>query len=590
MLAPLDIGIIVAYLLGALAVGAYVTKRASSSREEYFLAGRRLPWWWAGASIAATTFAADTPLAVTGIIAERGLSGNWMWLSWVVVHAGVVVYFAVRWSRAGVTTDAELVSLRYEGRSAEGLRLFRAGLYGLVFNVLVLGWVLKAMVKIATPFFDWARWTPGLVGALAAVWPDGSSFGTPAEGLTVLLLLLVVAIYSSAGGLAGVVITDLFQLGLALFGSIYFATAALARVGGTAELRHSLTRLYGDEHRYLDLIPQLQGGWIEAAGLGAFSFGLYLVVQSFANLPADGGGYLMQRLSATRSPRDARRAALFFVLLQYLVRVWPWFVVGLCALVLMPLGNEGAVFGDAVVSVAQDRESAYPRLMQALLPTGMLGLVVASLLAAFMSTVDTHLNWGASYVVTDVLPKLRQEHTERQRVLIARLAVLGFSVTAVAVSFQIESIAVAWQWIWWRVTAWAELGSAGAGLLAGLLLSFVPAFGYELRLVLIAAVATVVCLATIYWGPSADPEAARRFATRVGALGFWPDRSARQASMELGARALEMVAILGGVLLGLVAGHRLLLLGDVSSGVLYAAIACLLLWLPSRGLKSASPS
>lgn len=598
MLSPLDLTIILGYLVGALGVGFLVRKQAEQSREAYFLAGRSLPWWWAGASIAATTFAADTPLAVTGIIADRGLSGNWMWLSWVAVHAGVVVYFASRWSRLGVVTDAEFVALRYPGRAAEVLRLFRAGLYGLVYNALILGWVLKAMVKIAEPFFDWSKWTPGLVHALALVWRASSAFGTPAEGLTVLVLLLVVAVYSSAGGLAGVVITDLLQLGLALVGSTYFAVVALDAVGGPSGLGRALSGLYGPEHPYLDLFPGRSGGWLDAAGLGAFAFGAYLVVQSFANLPSDGGGYLMQRLNATRSPKDAQRAALLFVFLQYLLRAWPWFVVGLVALVLIPLGQEASALGGAAASVAGDRESAYPILMQALLPSGMLGIMVASLLAAFMSTVDTHLNWGASYVVSDLLPKLRPDASNRVRIRVARGSVAAFTLLAVFVCFQIQTIEVAWQWIavlgaalgpvtalrwlWWRVTAWSELASAAAGLSTSLVLSTGFELGYEHRLILIASTATLALLLSVLFGPKADKEAAAVFASRAQALGFWPDRRWSQSLRELGGLALAFSLVIGAVLLGLVGGHRLFVLGEPVSGVLSFGAGLLILGLAVR--------
>lgn len=573
MLAPLDLAIIGSYLAIALAVGFWVRQRAESSREAYFLADRSLPWWWAGASIAATTFAADTPLAVTGIIASRGLSGNWMWLSWVAVHAGVVVYFASRWSRLGVVTDAEYISVRYEGRSAEALRLFRAGLYGLLYNAIILGWVLKAMVKIASPFFDWASWAPGWVSLLESFWPDSGGLGSPGEASTVLILLIIVAIYSSAGGLAGVVITDLVQLGLALVGSTYFAVQAYSAVGGSSGLRQSLDQLYGEGHFYLELFPRFEGGWMEAAGLGAFGFGLYLAVQSFANLPSDGGGYLMQRLNATKSPRDASKAALLFVALQYFFRVWPWFIVGLAALVLIPLGQEASVMNGLASSVSGDRESAYPILMQALLPSGMLGLMVASLLAAFMSTVDTHLNWGASYVVSDLLPKLRPDASERTRVRVARAAVVAYTVLALVVCFQIETIEVAWRWIaalgaalgpvtairwlWWRVTAWSELASAGVGLLVSVGLAVFSDLSYEMHLILTAASASLVLFVSVFIGPAADAQRAVSFAAQSEALGFWPDRSRAQGLCELGLRTLAVGATIGAVVLALALGHWL---------------------------------
>ncbi|MCA9602781.1 MAG: hypothetical protein KC417_12180, partial [Myxococcales bacterium] len=280
-LSAIDWCIVGAYLVGSLAVGVLVTGKATANRESYFLAGRNLPWWWAGASIAATTFAADTPLAVTGIVASRGLSGNWMWLSWLGVHAIVVVYFARRWNRAATYTDAELVALRYSGRLVEPLRLARAGLYGVVYNCIILGWVLRAMVKIVSPFFRWEAWFPSAMGTFASHWPSGSTLGTASDAVTIMALLAVVAIYSSMGGIRGVILTDLVQLALALAGSVWFAWLAWAKVGGRRGLVDGLQNQFGTNHAKLDLFPWRDAGWLDALGMGAFAFGVYLLVQSY---------------------------------------------------------------------------------------------------------------------------------------------------------------------------------------------------------------------------------------------------------------------------------------------------------------------
>ena len=329
------------YVALALGVGLAFKRRAGRNRASYFLAGRALPWWWVGASMAATTFAADTPLAVTGIIADKGLSGNWLWIPVIGVHAGVFVLFAANWNRSGVITDAELIRLRYSGRTAYALRWCRAGLQ-LVQNCVVLGWVLRAMVKVASPFFQWHEWFPGFMAGIKAVWPGGTALGTASEGLTIIVLLLVVGCYSSLGGLRGVVLTDLVQLALALLGSTWLAVCAWRAVGGRDGLLGGLAALYGPGHAYLDWFPTPGSGWLGAVGVGAGVFGLYLVVQSFSNMSADGGGYFMQRLNAARSPDAARRAALLFLVIHYMVRVWPWFIVGLTALVLIPIGQETA--------------------------------------------------------------------------------------------------------------------------------------------------------------------------------------------------------------------------------------------------------
>ncbi|MCB9650569.1 MAG: Na+:solute symporter [Deltaproteobacteria bacterium] len=554
-----DLVIIGVYLALALAVGLKVQGQAGTDRVSYFLAGRGLPWWWAGLSIAATTFAADTPLAITGIVAERGASGNWLWWSWIGVHAAVAVYFAGRWSRSGVLTDAELLSLRYSGRLAEGLRVFRAGLYGVVINALTLGWVLRAMVKIVSPFFDWQAWTPGLVGAVGAVLPAGF-LGSPGEALTILSLLALVAIYSTAGGLRGVVLTDLIQLGAALFGAGWLAWSAWGAAGGRTGILSGLAEHYGPDHHVLDFFPDLSGGWPSTLGLGAAMFGLYLVVQAYANLPADGGGYFMQRLNATRGPRDARRAAVVFMVVQYVLRTLPWLVVAVAALVLLPVGHEASALGGAGAAVADDRELAYPVLMGALLPAGGLGLVLTSLLAAFMSTVDTHLNWGASYVVNDLYLRRYPDASDAEQVRVARWSVVAFTGLAVLVSAQIDSIADAWtwlgllgaaigiptllRWLWWRVSAASELGALVVGLGCAAALALTD-LGYELRLVLTAAASVLGLAAGTVFGPETERATLDAFLAQVAPVGVWPGQTgAARRAMQVG---LRFILVAGGV-------------------------------------------
>ena len=528
--------------------------------------------------MAATTFAADTPLAVTGIIASKGLSGNWLWLPVIAIHAAVFVFFAANWSRSGVLTDAELIQLRYSGRPAQLLRWCRAGLQ-LLTNCVVLGWVLRAMVKIASPFFLWERWTPGVLAWIAPLWPAGTSMGTPAEGLTIVVLLLVVGCYSSLGGLRGVILTDLMQLGFALLGSLWLAVCAWQAVGGREGLLAGLTSHYGSGHQYLDMLPTPDSGWLGAVGISAFVFGLYLVVQSYSYLSADGGGYFMQRLNAARSPRDAQKGALLFLIIHYLIRVWPWFVVGLAALVLIPLGHEADSLGGAAASVATDREIAWPVLMAYLLRPGWLGVVLASLLAAFMSTVDTHINWGASYIVNDVWLVLRPTASNRAQLCIARLAVLGFVAIAILVSFQIDTIEQAWKWIatlgaslglptllrwlWWRVNAAGEIGAMLGGMCVGTLLTLFTDLPYEVRLLWIAAASAVGLLAGIVWGPLTDPECLQRFIDKVAPIGWWPySPHHSMASWRILAMAAgRWAALVAGTLLLLVAGHQLLFFG-----------------------------
>lgn len=580
MLTFIDWIVIAAYLLFALYVGIASRERAGQSRSSYFLADRSLPWWWAGTSIAATTFAADTPLAITGIVAARGLSGNWLWLSWLLVHAGVVMLFARRWWRAGVVTDAEFIALRYDGSAAGYLRSFRAGLYGLVYNVIILGWVLRAMGKIVQPLVRWEEWAPWLVRSAEMVVPTRSALGGPSEAVTVMILVLLVALYSSLGGIRGVIRTDLLQFALGLLGSIWLAVVAWSHAGGRRGVLEGLRAAYGDTApSSTTLFPTAQTEWVSAIGMGAFGLGAYLLVQSYANVPADGGGYLQQRLCTARSEGDAQKAAWLFFVLQYGVRLWPWLMVALAALVILPVGGEHAVLGDSLGAlVAADREMAYPALMMHLLPPGVFGVLVVSLLAAFMSTIDTHFNWGASYVVSDVALRVNPQLSVRAQVVIARASVVVFAIGAVLVAFQIERIEQAWRWVaalgaalgvptilrwlWWRMTAEAELCGAASGLACAALLWTAGWGSYELQLIVISGVSVVATLGTIVLGRTPTVESTTAFIRAVAPLGVWPGTQARPrtaARREFVRAVAATVGLSVAAVCGLWLGTRLLL-------------------------------
>ncbi len=538
--------IVVSYLLFAFLVGFYVRKQAGSSVRSYFIANGELPWWWAGASIAATTFAADTPLAVTGLIANSGFSGNLIWLSWIAVHVGIVVFFAQRWNRASCITDAEFIRLRY-GNKDYGLRLFRAFLYGIVFNCIILAWVLRAMVKIISPIFQWEIWTPSLfdwIQTTVTILPAGYGAG---DFLSTVLLLTIVAIYSSSGGIRGVIFTDLIQLFLSILGSYWFAYTIWEAVGGISGLTTSMNRIYSSDHTYFDVMPKLED--TSAFTLfGMIAFPLYLFVQSFANLPADGGGYVMQRLSAAQSPKDAKKAAMLFVVIQYLVRTWPWFIVAFGALVLIPIGSESEVFSGRASAVGTDRELAYAILLYEFLPSGLLGLMVVSLLAAFMSTVDTHINWGASYIVNDFLTILKRETSVKTKILISRISVVGFACLALILSMYVPSIELAWRWLaslgaalgfptllrwfWWRVRAFDEFVSIIGGLLASVYVYLSFDDSYQLQLIFSFLGSIVALGLSLLFGRAPKIGDLQEFYKTVSPVGIWPLALGRERKAE----------------------------------------------------------
>ena len=440
-LAPLDWGIVLGYLLMALLVGAMVARRAGLSVGSYFVSGRELPWWWLGTSMVATTFAADTPLVVAGLVAENGVAGNWFWWSWVLSHVSMAVVFAALWRRARILTDAELVELRYGGRSASVLRGFKAVFFAVVINAIVLGWVIRAMVKIAAPFVHWDEWLgAAMVTAFAEAWPAVLSVGGPGDTLTVLVLFGLIGIYSCLGGIRGVILTDLFQFALALAASVLFAWFAVDSVGGMDGLLAGLAVHY-DADQVLAFVPSSGAAWLPLQ-----VFFIYLSVQWWAQFASDGSGYLAQRLFTAKSDAHAEAGGLWFAVANYGLRTWPWVLIGLVGMVAFAPGAVGN--GAAAAMVADDPEMAYPVLMAELLPTGLLGILFASLLAGFMSTVDTHLNWGASYLVNDVYHRfLRPEAGDRELVRVSRAVVFGLVLLALAAAARSESIEQAWRFL-----------------------------------------------------------------------------------------------------------------------------------------------
>lgn len=535
--ATIDWMIIGGYLLGALLLGLLMARTAGRSIESYFVADRRLPWWWLGTSMVATTFAADTPLVVTGLIASYGIAGNWFWWSWALAHVAVAVVFASLWRRSGVITDAELVELRYSGRPAEMLRAFKAVFFAILINGIVLGWVIRAMTKISAPFTDWEAWIGAeRFASLASIWPTWLIFGTLGETLTVLVLFALVTVYSTAGGIRGVIITDLVQFAIAIGVSATFAWLALDAVGGMDGLRGGLAAQYDDADRLFDFMPGMDAAWLPFQ-----LFAIYLAVQWWAQYYSDGSGYLAQRIFTARSVRHAEGGALWFAVANYALRTWPWVIVGLVALVIYPLGPADPGAGAGAVVVAGDREMAYPMLMADLLPAGALGLLFTGLLAAFMSTVDTHINWGANYLVNDLYRRfVRPAASDAELVRASRFAVAGLAILAILAASRISSIEQAWRffialgaglglpsmlrWVWWRVNAWTEIaGMTVATVAAFVLYAVFPDVRDEYLLVAIVGLSmTAATIATFVTAPT-PREKLERFIDRVRPPGWWGD-------------------------------------------------------------------
>ena len=529
MLATLDLAIIAAFLIVCVAIGLRYRAIASRDLDEYFLAGRTLSGWRAGTSMAATQFAADTPLLVTGMIATAGVFS--LWRLWIYALAFLLMGFVLAgpWRRARVLTDAELAELRYGGRAAVALRGVKAIYFGLVFNCTVLAMVLLAASRIAGPFLRWDELLSP--GAFAVATSLAAPIGLDGNALLSLgVVLFVTAFYSTTGGLRAVVATDLVQLVIALVATIAYAIAIVAAIGGLDAIPSRLAELYGEAwtRETLAFTPDL------ARDAGGVVIGT-IALQWLAQMNADGTGYLAQRTMACKDDREARRAAVVFVVLQVLIRSLIWLPIGLALLIAFP-----APSADALEPAA--RELTFVEGIAVYLPPGIRGLMLAGLLAALASTLDTHLNWGSSYLAHDVYGAIvcrrwrRREPGGRELVLVARLGNLMILAIAIVVMGQLGSIQDAWhaslllgagmgaplllRWLWWRVTAVAELSAIGiATVAAPLLLATVEQEGA--RLLIVSGLTATTTIVLGFAGSRAPSEAQLAFYRRVHPPGLW---------------------------------------------------------------------
>jgi solute:Na+ symporter, SSS family len=471
----LDWSIFIIYLVFVFIIGIWVSKKSGEGINSYFVANRSLPWWWLGISIIATTFAADTPLAITGITASSGIAGNWLWWSWAATYITVSVFFAKRWRMSNVLTDVEFIELRYSGKEAAFLRGFKAFFYGIILNVFILGWVITAAVKIANPFIDWEILLgENVFKSIESFYPNFLLFKEDLNAtITIMALLIVVMVYSSIGGIRGVILTDLFQFVIAMVISIVFAVYAVQEVGGLQEIQNKLVNIYGQTkaNHLTEFFPSFDNPMVPFQ-----IFLIYVVVQWWVRFDSDGSGYIAQRLNTAKTPKDAQKGSFLFSIAFIGLRTWPWIMVALVSLIIFPL--EYSETGD----ILGDREMYYPLLMTKILPVGVLGLAFTSLMAAFMSTVDTHLNWGSSYLTNDIYRRfINPEANQKKLIQFSRTTVIVITILAVLVASQMNSISGAWKffinaasglgvaqlirWFWWRANAWTEISAMLAALI-----------------------------------------------------------------------------------------------------------------------------
>ncbi|NUQ20188.1 MAG: Na+:solute symporter [Gemmatimonadaceae bacterium] len=581
-----DWAIVVAYFVLSAGIGLLFTKKGGESLSEYFLSGRNVPWWLAGASMVATTFAADTPLVVTGLVVAHGVAGNWLWWNMLMSGMLTVFFFARLWRRANVMTDVEFAEIRYSGRPAAVLRGFRAVYLAIPINLIILGWVTRAMIKILT---------------ISLGLHDVQIFGTTVSGevVAVAICFIITVAYSSAAGMWAVLWTDLVQFVIKMTAVIVLAIYAVKAVGGMDALKAGLASHFGSEKAALSVLPVTvspTGGLMGYAWMPLLSLAVFLGVQWWAawypGAEPGGGGYVAQRIFSARTERDGVLATLFFQAAHYALRPWPWIVTGLATVLLYPN--------------LVDKESGYVHAFVDLLPTPWRGFMMAGFAAAYMSTVGTQLNWGASYLVNDFYKRfLNRGADEKHYVSVSRWTTVGLFIGAAIVTMNLSSVEKAWElllalgagtglvlilrWYWWRVNAWSEISAMSCSFVMSLWMfsSRAPALvkggspeAVAWRMIITVAVTTTVWLATTLL-TRPEPEATLdSFYQRVrpGGRGWLPvSRRLGYGREEIPGGRLAWTNWIAGIIAvyGSLFGIGKLVFGEILPGIVMCAIAAL---------------
>jgi SSS family solute:Na+ symporter len=528
-LTTLDWGIVAASILVSFAPAVYLARRAGSSTAEFFTSGRAAPWWLIGVSMVATTFSTDTPNLVTNIVREGGVAGNWVWWAFLLTGMATVFFYAKLWRRLGVLTDLEFYELRYSGRAASWVRGFRAVYLGFFFNVVIMATVNLAAAKIANVLLGWPI------------------------GQTLLVCSLINIVFAATSGLWGVLVTDFLQFGVAMAGSFAAAFYALQRpeVGGLTGLVAKI------DPRTLGMLPD----WGDGTAVVAV-FLIPLTVQWWSTwypgAEPGGGSYIAQRMLAARTERDALAGTLFFNVAHYAARPWPWIIVALSSMLVFPQVSDIARALPHVDPRLLGNDMAYPAMLT-FLPAGVLGLMVAGLLAAYVSTLSTHLNWGTSYLVHDMYRRfISRDRSERHYVFVGRVTTALLMLAAALFTLVLDTARDSFnlmlsvgagtgliyllRWFWWRINAWSEIAAMVSSFVLAVALFLANRWGMVITsshsLILTVALTSAVWLLVTFLTAPTDRAVLTRFyeTVRPSGPGWRPiQRESRvQPSRDLG--------------------------------------------------------
>ena len=546
----IDLLIVLAFVIYSISSGFIAKKKASENLNEYFLAGRTIKGWRAGFSMAATQFAADTPLLVTGLIATAGIF--MLWRLWIYGIAFLMMgfIFSIGWRRAGVLTDAELTEVRYSGKGVLPLRILKAVYYGTVINCVVMAMVLVAAVRIAEIFLPWHLWLPASIYGIFLNITNALhlSLGSSVTGLdattattnnliSILVIVAFTTLYSTTGGLRSVISTDVVQFSLAMLGTLIYAIEVVRHIGGIGGIVDRVGELYG-----VKLADQLLS-FAPTGGDALLPFLIIIGLQWFFQMNSDGTGYLAQRSMACTTDRDARIAALVFSWMQIFLRSIIWLIIGVSLLVFYPFTAVEASAGHFAAS----REILFVTGINDILPVGIRGIMLTAMLAALASTIDTHLNWGASYWSNDIYQRLickewlKRKPKNTELVLAARLSNILILVIALTIMANLGSIQTAWfisllfgagmgsvlvlRWLWERINLFSELAAIVVSLIVAPILLIVTNQEW-IRLGTMAVVSTAAAVAVTFFTPATDQTVLKTFYRKVRPMGFWQKTAA----------------------------------------------------------------
>ena len=518
----LDWIVIILYLVVSVFIGVFLIKHKNSNITDFFVAGRSLPWWLLGTSIAATWFATDAPLAVTALVRTKGIYSNWLWWYLGTGIMMMVFFYAKNWRRAEILTDAELIELRYNGKSASTLRAFTAGFYGIFKNCITLGWVILAMLKFSSVMLGWS-----------------------AE-YALLITLTFALLHTLISGIRGVVVLDMFHFTVGTLSSIILAFMILMKIGGPKALSNKIIASTDAPPAILDMMPNISN----ISSIEMISFLCLIGILWLGQ--AQGDGFIVQRLFSAKNEKHAIKASLWFAVAGIVILTWPWIVVGLGSIVLLPIST-------APVELITDPELAYPMMIVEVLPSGLKGLLVAAFMAAFMSTVDTHLCWGASYMVNDIYKRfIKKNESDKHYLLVSRISIVLLLLLSGITAWQMDSISNAWiyiievmsgvaiigmlRWYWWRINAWSEITSMISALVLAnglIILNTVAKTGllnqtiidklsvlyndeYSLiRAALILVISTLLSLIVTFLTKPVDENHLIKFYQKIRPKGYW---------------------------------------------------------------------